>query len=357
MTPVRARLELASELHPARWADRHAQGEVPDAWPYGLQRLAGYGVAPQLRAPLRGRLADRVGRALRHRGGGMEWLDSAAALATPNAWRAEVIVAWDERTGVPAVLRERAVGHRPVVTGVVWLADQYRVSPFALRAARSALPSAAAVWVLTAAMIGPLVREWGVPADRVRHIPFGVDTDFFRPGPAEAEPGLVVSAGNDRHRDHAQLVRAVAKARGEVPEARLELATRLPVDLPAELGAVHPGLDEAAVARLYRRAGVVALATTPNLHGSGMTVALEAMAVGRPVVVPDTPGLLEYVADGETGLTYPVGDEAALTARITELLRDPDRAAELGRAGRRRVESMFTTELQARRLADTIHAI
>jgi glycosyltransferase involved in cell wall biosynthesis len=136
-----------------------------------------------------------------------------------------------------------------------------------------------------------------------------------------------------------------------VTDARLEIATRLPVDLPASLGAVRRGFHEGQVRALYGRAQVVAVATRPNVHASGLTVMLEGMACGRPVVVPDTPGMAEYVVPGETGLVYPVGDEAALAECVRSLLADPQRAAEMGSAGRRRVVEHYDTDVQARRLA------
>src|SRR5947209_19136254 len=127
---MRAHLEVSHELHPDEWARRHAAGEVPDHWPYGLHRLADHGVPVIMRKPAGGRVAGRIGRAARNRGGGLEWLD--ALRGAPR--EAEAVLCWDERTGVPALLRERLVGHRPVSTGVVWLTDGYQVDPIAARA-------------------------------------------------------------------------------------------------------------------------------------------------------------------------------------------------------------------------------
>ncbi|MEV4311899.1 glycosyltransferase family 4 protein [Actinocrispum sp. NPDC049592] len=246
------------------------------------------------------------------------------------------MLCWDEYSGVPAILRERK---KPVVTGVVWLTDE--VSRATAWFARRALPKAGLVWASSSAMIPRLRDDWGVRDPQ--HIPLGIDTGFFRPSESEPEPGLVVSAGNDRHRDHDLLVRAARQV-----GARLEIATRLPVDPEV----VRPGLTEGEIRGLYARASVVALATRPNVHASGLTVTLEAMASGRPVVIPDTPGLTDYVVPEETGLVYPVGDEDELAKCLQRLLSDPAMAAEFGAAGRRRVEQRFSTELQAARLAE-----
>jgi glycosyltransferase involved in cell wall biosynthesis len=55
------------------------------------------------------------------------------------------------------------------------------------------------------------------------------------------------------------------------------------------------------------------------------------------------------VADGRTGLLVPQNDPESLAGALVELLRDPDRAAKLGREGRRRVEARFTLAHLARR--------
>lgn len=329
---MRVYVELSPRLHPDEWARRHADGEVPDHSPYGLDRLAHHGVEPVMRVPRRGRVTERIGRAVRHRLGGYEWME---ALRFNSC---DAVLCWDEYSGVPAVLRER---RKPVITGVVWLTDE--VSPMTARFARWALPRAGLVWASSSAMIPRLRSDWGV--QRAHHVPLGIDTDFFhvRPG---AEPGLVVSAGNDRHRDHAMLIRAVR----QVPGARLEIATRLPVDP----GVARPGLTEGQIRGLYARASVVAIATTPNVHASGLTVTLEAMASGRPVVIPDTPGLMDYVVPDQTGLVYPVGNEDELAKCVKRLLSDTAMATELGAAGRRKVEREFSTELQAARLAELV---
>ncbi len=67
------------------------------------------------------------------------------------------------------------------------------------------------------------------------------------------------------------------------------------------------------------------------------TVALEAMTCGRPVVASRTGGLVDIVADGETGLLVPPGDARALRDAIQRLLTDAHLRRRLGEAGARRV--------------------
>jgi len=83
-------------------------------------------------------------------------------------------------------------------------------------------------------------------------------------------------------------------------------------------------------------------------EGSSLT-AMEAMAWGVPVVGTAVGGVREVVVDGETGVLVPPGDAQALGHTITALLSDPQRARELGEAGRRRVEREFSVKTMVER--------
>lgn len=65
---------------------------------------------------------------------------------------------------------------------------------------------------------------------------------------------------------------------------------------------------------------------------------LEAMAMGKLVIVSDVGGLRELVRHGETGLLFRAGDPVSLAETCLEGLRDPQRAERLGRAARAHVE-------------------
>jgi N-acetylglucosaminyl-diphospho-decaprenol L-rhamnosyltransferase len=71
----------------------------------------------------------------------------------------------------------------------------------------------------------------------------------------------------------------------------------------------------------------------------GLVVA-EALAAGRPVVVPAMGGPAEIV-NADCGVLYPPGDVAAAAAAIVSLVRQPERARALGAAGRLRVAERF----------------
>jgi glycosyltransferase involved in cell wall biosynthesis len=73
-------------------------------------------------------------------------------------------------------------------------------------------------------------------------------------------------------------------------------------------------------------------------------VLLESMAAGVPVVATSVSGNPEIVRDGETGFLVPPGDATALASAVDRILRDPELARRLARAGRRQVEERFSLE-------------
>ena len=79
-------------------------------------------------------------------------------------------------------------------------------------------------------------------------------------------------------------------------------------------------------------------------------VVLEAMAQGKPVVATAVGGTAELVVDGETGLLVPPGDAIALADALSALLTDPERARQLGEAGRARVERQFSLAASTERV-------
>jgi glycosyltransferase involved in cell wall biosynthesis len=350
---VRAHIEYSYTIDPAGWRQRHAAGAVPDRLPYGLDRLAGHGcetlTRPAVPGPLR--LLERASRGLT---GGFEFVQAALDRERRGC---DVALCWDERTGVPACLRSSLPGEPPAATGVIWLTEPNApVGRWGRSLALRALRRAQAIWALSPAQLDPLVRDWGVDRGRLHLLHFGIDAEFWH-SDGDAEPDLVLGAGSDRHRDHQLLVEAMRRLRSRRPSVRLELVTQHAVEVPAQLGQRHASLTHPEMRGAYSRASVVALALKPNLHLSGLSVLLEAMACARPVVITDSPGLHEYVTDGDSGIVVQPGDPDALAAGVGELLADPDRARAIGGAGRAAIRERFTTIRQAERIAEILASV
>jgi len=92
------------------------------------------------------------------------------------------------------------------------------------------------------------------------------------------------------------------------------------------------------------------------LEGFGLTV-LEAMAAGTLVLASDTDGLRSLVRNGQTGFLLPVGNHAAWTRAIDELLSYYGRGDEMRTAAKRFVRQRFDTELAKRALQECLESL
>lgn len=118
-----------------------------------------------------------------------------------------------------------------------------------------------------------------------------------------------------------------------------------PAALPPHV-VVRQNWPHDAVMAAWRRS---LLGLVPSLcPDSCPTVAMEAMATGRPVVASRIGGLPDLVDDGETGFLIPPGDPEALRRALARLLADPDLRARMGEAARRKVREFQASTVVAR---------
>ena len=198
---------------------------------------------------------------------------------------------------------------------------------------------------------------------RVTVVPGAVDAERFSPevsgdavrielGLADA-PTAGCVARMVPGRGHDILLRAAARLRDRLPEARVVLVGRGEGRPGLERLVRELGLGTTVVFAGYRGADLPAvLAALDCVVFLGMgseescRAVLEAMAAGRPVVAAPVGAVPEIVVDGETGwLVEPAPD--AVAATLEAALRDRGRARQLGAAGRRRVEAHFTPPRRA----------
>jgi len=185
--------------------------------------------------------------------------------------------------------------------------------------------------------------------------PLGVAPDVAPPGPGdrlavEGDFALIVSriAREDRYKGHERLIRAWAGVSRRVPGARLVVVgdgddrARLEA-LTRELeldGAVHfaGAVSERALAAWY---AACAFFVMPSRDEGFGLVFLEAMRAGKACI--GAPGAAaEVIVDGVTGAIVASTEEQALVDALVRLFEDPARREQLGRAGQRRFEQLFT---------------
>lgn len=93
------------------------------------------------------------------------------------------------------------------------------------------------------------------------------------------------------------------------------------------------------------------VATMPSHEEPFGLVALEAMAMGKPVVATRAGGVPEFLVDGEMGILIEPRDYHALARALLTLINDPERAQMMGLRGRNHVETYYTDKIYGKQIA------
>jgi glycosyltransferase involved in cell wall biosynthesis len=178
---------------------------------------------------------------------------------------------------------------------------------------------------------------------------YGIEPNGAPPSYDGDQPRLLCVGRLIPIKGHIVLLRAFAEARRQIPDLRLDIAGRGPLEPALRALAKELEVDDAIrflgyVAPVQRAIEDAAIVVVPSMgEGFGM-VALEAMERARPVIAAEIGGLGELVEEGVTGLLVPPGEAEPLAHAIVQLAADLPRAVEMGEAGRRRALEQFLQE-------------
>lgn len=265
-----------------------------------------------------------------------------------------------------------------------WKAEQlgggYNLSSWAEKTAYEAADGIIAV---SNGMRADILRSYpNIDPDRVHVIHNGIDLDEWAKPKTDEEkeaarltlerlgidpsiPTVVFVGRITRQKGLPHLLRALR----DIPkDAQIVLCAGAP-DTPEIMNEVTGLVDELRAERdrvffitdMLPRAELVAILdaatvfVTPSIYEPLGIVNLEAMAVNLPVVGTATGGIPDVIVDGETGYLVPIEQKqdgtgtplnpkqfhADLAERLTKLLENPELAAKMGQAGRRRAEEQF----------------
>ncbi|MBV9172335.1 MAG: glycosyltransferase family 4 protein [Chloroflexi bacterium] len=220
----------------------------------------------------------------------------------------------------------------------------------------------------------------GISKDRLALVPYQVDASFWQREPV-LEERLICSAGLE-FRDYPTLMRAVEGLDVKVvigaashwsKRRNSAQARQLPPNVEVS------AFDYLELRRLYSRSALVVVPLDETDFQAGVTTILEAMSMGKPVIVTHTQGQTDVVEDRRsvtrgsdpqrrppslvrtvaesagikvepTGFYVVPRDAAALKRTITYLLDHPEERRSLGEAGRRTVEQLLTVDHFAERM-------
>ncbi len=291
-------------------------------------------------------------------------------------------------TGAPLVLTTHSLEpHRP--WKVEQLGNAYRASTWI---EKTAYQNADGVVAVSASMKEDVQELYGVPPERVRVIPNGIDVDEYKPTP---DPAVLARYGIDPDKPFILFVGRITRQKGIIhlvnalPHLRPGVQAVLCAGAPdtEEIGremtevvdrARHATANEIIwVAKILPKPEIIALYSQaalfvcPSVYEPFGIINLEAMACGTPVVASAVGGIKEVVVPGETGLLVPFEPRGPtdfepkdpdrfardLAAAINGLLNDPPRLQAMGAKSRERVERQFSWASVAQRTCEFYEAL
>lgn len=205
--------------------------------------------------------------------------------------------------------------------------------------------------------------DWNVPASRVQLLHPGVDTERFVPADWDLQhrtqlgwfdrPVVLTVGRLQKRKGHDQMIRALPLVRQAVPNVLYAIVgdgeeRPLLQDLVSREGVKEHvqflgEICDEDLMRCYQQCDLFILPNRQvgqDIEGFGM-VLLEAQASGKPVIAGDSGGTSETMRIPETGVVIHCETPGPIARTVIELIRDADRRACMGRAGRSWVVENF----------------
>ncbi len=211
-----------------------------------------------------------------------------------------------------------------------------------------------------------LIKE-GVPERKVITVHNGLDMARVTPSQSTTRQQMlarfdlpdnrtfVTLVANMRHeiKNHQMFMRMAQRVHAAVPEAAFILAGEGELTEQVQAQARDLGLGDSTffIGRCDDIAGLLFASNicvlTSKAEGFSNSI-LEYMAAGRPVVATDVGGAREAIVHGETGYLVDSDDDKQMAEHVITLLRDLDRARQMGVRGRERIIERFSDRAQLR---------
>lgn len=217
--------------------------------------------------------------------------------------------------------------------------------------------------------VGTAIRLGMCPPDKISHLGNGIDLSKFELGRVDQEKLMALrqSLGILPRQPVIGLVARLVREKGifEFIEAARMLKERgIPARFLAvgssqseKYSAVSPesklkeyGLEQEVMLLGHRDdvpdlVSLMDVLVLPSYAEGIPRIVMEAAALGKPVVATGVRGTVEVVDDGQTGLLIPVRNAPALADAVHSLLRDPERAAAMGRRAHQKAVKEFDERL------------
>jgi glycosyltransferase involved in cell wall biosynthesis len=205
-----------------------------------------------------------------------------------------------------------------------------------------------------------LIEGHGISSERIVKIYNGIELDKFRPDLKQPnlkkqwgitpETPLIGAIGRMVwQKGFKFLIKAISDIMGVAPDARFLFVGEGPLRADLENLAQKLNLYDRVIFTGFRSDIPDLLSTmdvlvVPSLLEGFPMITLEAMAMAKPIIASDIPGIKEQIKDGESGILVPPKDSKALATAILKILSSDEVAENIGSAARQTVEKKFSVD-------------
>jgi|RhiMethySRZTD1v2_1073278.scaffolds.fasta_scaffold42447_4 glycosyl transferase family 1 len=256
--------------------------------------------------------------------------------------RYQALISWNARFGLGLAGLLKATGTRvPHVGMFSWISRSPK--DWLLRRVHSHLDR---IVLWSSYQRDVAIERLSIPVEKIVLLRQCVDTCFFRPLPHIAVTGICAIGGEMR--DYPTLLQAMDgfTVPCHIAAGTKQVATgwnNIQNSLPATVTVGRKNYVE--LRHLYAQSRFVVVPIDPTSDtDNGITVTLEAFAMGIPVIISRTIGQIDAVRHGETGLYVPPADPRALREAMETLWKEPERCRRMGLAAREYVEKNHRLE-------------
>ena len=186
--------------------------------------------------------------------------------------------------------------------------------------------------------------EMGIPAEKMRTIPYGVRLERFRPTgePPKDRFEVLFAGGVSLRKGVPYLLEAFAKL--QHPAKRLRVAGAIRPDFEAVLARLPQEnvefLGSVPQDRMIELMSTSHVMVLPSIEEGLALVQGQAMACGCPVIASTNTGSEDLYTDGVEGFIVPIRDPAAMTQRMQQIADDPALRQRMSEASLSRVKSL-----------------
>ena len=202
-----------------------------------------------------------------------------------------------------------------------------------------------------------IIRLLDIPRERIIFLPFGIDTEYFLPKNTEQyQVKSLLSVGADNNRDYKSLLLVMKK----FPDLNLDLITYPHnihgLSIPPNVE-VHYNISFSKLKNFYSRANIIVLPVKENSYSGATTCLLQAMSMGKAVVVSNTKAIYKGYGlnNGVNCMLVPPNNKKELKKAIEFLINNPKIKANIETSARKLFLKHYSKKMYINNLVNIFH--